>query len=68
MYMYGPMQTNGTGIFTYIIYHKIQLNVGTYTIHGSNGEERFELNGSLYVVAGESFTICRCMYIVYRDI
>ena len=27
---------HGTGIFTYI-YHKNQLNVGKYTIHGSYG-------------------------------
>ena len=31
-----PQRIHGTGIFTYI-YHKNQLNVGKYTIHGSSG-------------------------------
>ncbi len=31
---------HGSGIFTYI-YHKDQLNVGKYTIHGSYGVERW---------------------------
>ena len=31
---------HGTGLFTYI-YHKNQLNVGKYTIHGSSGNNFF---------------------------
>ena len=36
-------RTHGTGRFTYI-YHRNELNVGKYTIHGSNGIKKFQSN------------------------